>query len=215
MATGEPIELALLGLTLVVLAGLNPPLTLLALGFASGHLPVGIRSELLWLIEPPMWWIWSGFLVLQFLADLYFIPASISDRPYLHSARVVNSYLNARLQSFVRPLVAALVLAALPLPLPAQSAAVVGFIAGTAIYWSTAWVREQVAMSRGSVILLLVEMAKNLSALVVVVLVNWSPPLALGALGVFLTAMTWWATRLRRELSLYSSYGGRVAPEDS
>src|SRR3712207_4102534 len=108
MATGEPVELALLGLTLVVLAGLNPPLALLAFGFASSRLPVAIRGELLWLVEPPMWWLWSALLVLKFLADLYFVPASVSDRPYLHSSRVVNSYLNARLQSFLRPLSAAL-----------------------------------------------------------------------------------------------------------
>src|SRR3712207_4325786 len=162
MELGSYIELALFGLTLVVLAGLNPPLALWALGVVSSRLPVAVRTELLWLVESPMWWVWSACLALQFLADLYFVPASISDRAYLHSARVVNAHLHARFQSFVRPLAAALVLAALPTPWPAQTAAVGGFILGVAIYWSTAWAREQVAMRRGSVMLLLLEMAKNL-----------------------------------------------------
>ena len=215
MVSGALISLWVVGITLVGLAGLNPPLAMLALGLASSSTSLVLRAELSWLISPTMLWIWSALLIIQFLTDLYFVPVTVKDRAYLNAARLVNAYLNARLQSFFRPFTAALALAALPLPVPAQSAAILGFLSGTVIYWLTAWIREQVATSRGSLILLLVEMAKNVLALVVAVLVGWVAPLALGLLGSLLVPTALWAARLRREQTLYSAYGGRVAPEDS
>ncbi len=215
MVGSMQIHLWIVGVTLVGLAGLNPPLAILALGLGSASAKLVLRAELGWLVTPTMLWVWSALLVVQFLADLYFVPATVRDRTYLHGARLVNAYLNARFQSFFRPLAAALALAALPSPLPAQSAAVLGFVGGTAIYWLTAWIREQVAISRGSVILLLMEMAKNMLALVAAVLMVWAAPLALGVLASVLAPVALWAARLRREQLRYSAYGGRIAPEDS
>ena len=215
MTSPDLIQVWLVGLTLVVLAGLNPLLGILAIGLAVTTIDLVLRTELAWVADPRLIWLWTVLLVLQFLADLYFVPATVKDRAYLHSARTVNAYLHARLQSFFRPLAAAVVLAALPLPLPAQSAAVLGFVGGTAVYWSSAWVRERVAISRGSVVLLLVETAKNVVGLGVAVLAGWVAPLALGLLGSLLIPVVLWAARLRREQMRYPAYGGRVAPEDS
>ncbi len=215
MASGALINLWVLGMTLVMLTGLNAPLGVLALALAGTSTALVLRPELSWLGRPEAMWLWSALLVLQFLADLYFVPVTVRDRPYLHEARVLNAHLHARLQSFLRPLAAALVLAALPSPLSAQGAAILGFISGTAIYWATAWVREQVAISRGSVILLIVEMAKSLGALTVAVLTGVLAPLAFGLLLCLMLPIGLWAGRLRREQRRYPAYGGSVAPEDS
>lgn len=200
---------------LVLLAGLNAPLGLLALSLAAALAPLSLRQDLLWLASPALRWLWSVLLVGQFLADLYFVPATVKDGAYLQRSRIVNAYLHARIQSFFRPLVAALVLAALLSPLQAQTAAILGFVGGTAIYWSTAWVREQVAMSRGAVFLLIVEMVKNLVALGAAVLAAVFAPFGLALLVGFCAPVALWATRLRRERSLYPAYGGGIAPEDS
>ena len=209
------IDLWILGTTLVILAGLNAPLGALALALVSASAMLALRAEVAWLASPAVVWLWSALLILQFLADLYFMPATVRDRAYLHRARTANAYLHARLQSLVRPLVAALILAALPLPLGVQATAVVGFVLGTAIYWGTAWVREQVAMSRGSVILLITEMVKNVAAVGIAVLTLTSAPLALACLVYIVLVLSLWAGRLRREQTLYQGYGGRIAPEDS
>ena len=208
-------SLWLLGVVLVILAGLNPILGMLALWLAALTMPMVLRPELGWLLAPWLPWTLGALLVLQFLADLYFVPATVRDRGYLRSGRMINSHLNTRFQSLLRPLAAAVALAALPLPVSVQGMAVLGFLAGTGIYWLTAWVREQLAISRGSLILLLAETAKNMIAVVVAALAGWTPPLALAILASLLVTMTWWAARLRREQQLYPAYGGRIAPKDS
>lgn len=215
MVSGELIQLWGLGIALVILAGLSAPLGMLALSIAAVSGPVMLRPELSRLGSPWMIWLWTVLLALQFLADLYFVPATVKDRPYLHQARVVNAYLHARLQSLLRPLAAALVLAALPSPLAAQNAAVLGFVCGTALYWGTAWVREQVAISRGSVILFAVEMAKNIVGLMLAVMAGTVPLLVFGILICLLVPIILWAGRLRREQLLYPAYGGRIARKDS
>jgi hypothetical protein len=93
--------------------------------------------------------------------------------------------------------------------------AVFGFIGGTAVYWGTAWIREQVAISRGSVILLLVEITKNVIALGLMLIAASLPPLALATLVGVSLPMALWAARLRREQQLYPAYGGQVASEDT
>ncbi len=205
MIGSDVIQIWLIGMTLVMLAGLNPLLGILALSLTFLSQGVAPRAELSWFAEPRLLWLWALLLGLQFLADLYFVPASARDRAYLHEARTVNAYFHARFQSFVRPLAAATILAALPTPLAAQSSAVVGFVAGTALYWATAWVREQVAINRGSIMLLLLEMLKNLVGFVAAILVGWTAPLALGLVGALLVSLGWWAERLRREQLQYRS----------
>lgn len=203
------------GMVIVMLAGLNAPLGVLAVSLAAASTSLVLRPELRWMGSTGTLWLWSLILVLQFLADLYFVPSTVRDRAYLHDARVLNAHLHTRLQSFLRPLAAALVLAALPSPLSAQGAAILGFVAGTAIYWATAWVREQIAVSRGSVILLIAEMAKNLVALVAAVLAGPLAPVAFGLLLWLMLTIGLWAGRLHREQRRYPAYGGPVAPEDS
>jgi hypothetical protein len=215
MVSSELINLWFLGMVLVTLAGLSAPLGMLALSLAAVRGPLMLRPELSWTVSPWMIWLWTVLLALQFLADLYFVPATVKDRLYLHQARVVNAYLHARLQSLLRPLAAALVLAALPSPLAAQNAAVLGFVCGTALYWGTAWVREQVAISRGSVILFAVEMAKNMIGLMIALIASTIPPLVFGMLICLLAPIALWAGRLRREQLLYPAYGGRIARKDS
>jgi hypothetical protein len=157
---------------------------------------------------------WSSLLAVQVIADLYFVPVTVQDRTYLDPRRVVNAHLHARLQSFVRPMVAAAVVAAVPLSLHMQMAAVLGFVAGTAIYWATAWVREQLAMSRGSVLLLIVEVVKNSVGLACAALTGAASPLALALLLAIVAPIGMWAARLHRERLLYPPYGGGLAPED-
>jgi hypothetical protein len=215
MVSSELINLWFLGMVLVTLAGLSAPLGMLALSLAAMSGPLMLRPELSWTGSPWMIWLWTVLLALQFLTDLYFVPATVKDRLYLHQARVVNAYLHARLQSLLRPLAAALVLAALPSHLAAQNAAVLGFVCGTALYWGTAWVREQVAISRGSVILFAVEMAKNIIGLMIALIASTIPPLVFGMLICLLAPIALWAGRLRREQLLYPAYGGRIARKDS
>lgn len=202
-----------LSLSLVLLTGLNPMLGLVALGLAVANGRLVPRAELTWVASPSMLALWSTLLAVQVIADLYFVPATVQDRAYLDPLRFVNAYLHTRLQSFGRPLAAAVVLATVPLELPAQTAAVLGFVSGTAIYWATAWVREHVAMSRGAVLLLIVEVTKNSAGLACAALVGWAAPLALALLLATVAPIGVWAVRLRRERILYPPYGGR-APED-
>jgi hypothetical protein len=213
-ASDAPVTLWVLGLTLVMLAGLNAPLAGLALGLAVASLQIVVVGELRWLVEPPMLWVWSALLVAQFLADLFFVPATVRDRAYVHSQRFVNAHLHTRFQSLVRPFVGALALAALPLGVQAQMAATVGFVLGTAVYWTTAWIREHVAVSRGSVILLILEMTKNVTGLMVVWLASIVPTLALVMLGSWLVPVVLWTARLQREQSAYSTLGGQIAQDD-
>ncbi|HZG68744.1 MAG TPA: hypothetical protein VEZ12_18510 [Herpetosiphonaceae bacterium] len=215
MISVDILQLWSIGTCLALLAGLNPLLALVALGLAVSNGRLTPRDELAWATGPYMLGLWSALLMVQVVADLYFVPATVRDRAYLDPLRVLNAYLHARLQSFFRPLIAAIVLAALPLPHPVQSAAVLGFVAGTAIYWATAWVREHVAISRGSMLLLLVEVIKNGAGVAAAVLLGWAPSLALTLLVSMITPTAVWAARLRREQILYPPYGGHLAPEDS
>ena len=210
-----PVDMWVLGLTLVVLAGLNAPLAGLALCLAVAGSQIIVHTELRWLVEPSMMWLWSGLLVLQFLADLHFVPVTVRDRAYLHNRRFVNAHLNTRFQSLARPLVGALTIASLPLALQPQTAAVIGFVIGTAVYWTTAWIREHVAISRGSVILLIVEMTKNIAGLVVVVVAGVVPTLALLLLVSWIVPMALWTARLQREQATYPTVGGQIAQDDS
>jgi hypothetical protein len=203
-----------LSLSLVLLTGLNPLLGPVALGLAVANGRLVPRSELGWATTPYMLALWSTLLALQVIADLYFVPARVQDRAYLDPPRVVNAYMHTRLQSFLRPMSAAVVLAAVPLAMPVQTAAVLGFAAGTAIYWATAWVREHVAMSRGSVLLLIVEVVKNGVGLACAALAGWAASMALALLLIITVPIGIWAARLRRERLLYPPYGGGLAPED-
>jgi hypothetical protein len=209
------ISMWLLGLTLALLAGLNAPLGMVALYMAAASTPVILRPELTWVASPPMLWVWGILLVLQCLADLYFVPATVRDRAYVHEARVLNNYLHARFQSLFRPLIAALALGALPTALSSQMAAVFGFLIGTTVYWGTAWMREQVASRRGAVILLIGEVAKNLFGLGIALMTASFAPVGLAVLVGLLSWVAQWASRLRREQALYPAYGGHVAPKDS
>jgi len=216
MQSADPyLNLWLAGLVIVLLAGLNAPLGLVAVQLVIAGMGIATRPDLVWIVGPVMLWVWIGALALQFAADLYFIPATAKDRSYLNPQRVVNAYLHARFQSLVRPAAAALAFAALPLPLPAQSAAVIGFVGGAAVYWTTAWIREQVAISRGALLLVLLELGKELAGLIIAGLVAFLPLVALAlVLGPALLT-TLWAARLQRERSLYGPLGGQVASEDS
>jgi hypothetical protein len=214
--TGDPhMNLWLIGAVFVLLAGLNAPLALVALQLAIYSVRLSVRPDLAWLVGPAMIWIWSAALALQFVADLYFVPATVRDRSYIHPKRFVNAYLHARFQSLLRPSAAALTFAALPLPLPAQSAAVIGFVGGATVYWASAWVREQVAISRGALLLVLLELGKNISGLIITALAGFLPLGALGVIAGLALLAVLWATRLHRERLLYKGYGGQVAAEDS
>lgn len=214
--TGDPhLDLWLIGAVLILLAGLNAPLALLALQLAIYSAHLSIRPDLAWLVGPAMLVLWSAALVVQFAADLYFVPATVRDRSYIHPKRFVNAYLHARFQSLLRPTAAALTFAALPLPLPAQSAAVIGFVGGAIIYWVSAWVREQVAIRRGALLLVLLELGKNISGMIITILTGFLP---IGALAITITLAlltVLWAVRLQRERLFYEGFGGQVAAKDS
>lgn len=215
MASDPLINLWVLGLTLVMLAELNAPLAGLALSLTVASMQIIVNHELQWLVVPPMMWLWSGLLIVQFLADLFFVPATVRDRAYLNNRRYINAHLHARFQSLVRPFVGALAFAALPLAIQPQSAAVIGFVAGTGLYWTTAWIREQVGINRGSVILLVVETTKNIIGLCALALATMFPILALLVLTSWLTPVALWSARLQRERTEFPPFGGQVAPDDS
>src|SRR4051794_1345225 len=112
------LELWSMSLTLVVLAGLNAPLALVALGLAVVYGRVAPRPELAWGSTEHMLGLCFFLLAMQVVAALSFVPATVQDRAYIDPPRVLNAHLHARLQSFFRPMVAAFVMAALPLGLP-------------------------------------------------------------------------------------------------
>ncbi len=208
-------QLGVVCVALVVLAGLDAPLALLALDLLAVNHVIGLRSEL-----RPFVHTWSltviGLLaILQAFANLYFVPIRVRDGQYLASVRMGNAHIHARLQSLLRPLVAALVVAAVPTTLPIQPLAVVCFFGGTAVYWFSAWVREYVAIARGALVLMLMEMTKHLLLLLVVLLLLWSPLLALGSLGVLAGLTAAWTGRLQRESPLVPHYGGASVADDA
>ena len=98
---------------LLAMAGLNAPLALCALSIAAYQGAIEPRAPLQWLGEP--WFIGLTFalLIIQLLADLYFVPITVRDRSYLNPYRTHNNYLHARVQSLYRPLAGAVIAAAL------------------------------------------------------------------------------------------------------
>jgi hypothetical protein len=206
---------SVIALALIIIAGLNAPLAACALSIAVVNGLVAIRPEFTWIGAP---WTLSLFLLLlaaQLLADLYFVPITVKDRVYLNPRRTENAYLHARIQSFFRPLVAAVLVAALPLPLADWMAAVFGFSSATACYWLSAWIREYIAITRGALILLLLETIKNALLIPMALLTFWLPPLALVLLIGMLFPAIAWTMRLQREQILYAHYGGQGAGEDT
>lgn len=204
-----------IGLMLILLAGLNAPLVLCALSLAALTGRVDLRPELSWIATPWLFALALSLLVLQLLADLYFVPIRVKDRIYLNHQRTNNSYLHARVQSFLRPLMGAVVVAALVLPLPDWSAAVVGFTGATAVYWLSAWVREYTAIARGALVLLALETLKNALLIALGLLTFWLPPLALLLLSLLLLQVSAWTMRLQHEQLVYGHQGGQRAGEDS
>gem|GEM_PF-4004625 len=205
----------IVAIVLIVLAGLNAPLALCTLSLAALNGVVVLQPDIAWVGTPWLFWIALALLAAQLLLDLYFVPITVRDRIYLNPQRTQNAYLHARVQSLWRPLVAAVVTAALPLPVPDWLAASVGFTCASACYWLTAWIREYVAITRGALVLLVIETLKNASLLALASIVFWLPPLALGLLIWLLLPMIIWTMRLQREQMLYTPYGGQSAREDS
>lgn len=207
--------MSVLALVLIIIAGLNAPLAACALSIAVLNGLVAIRPEFAWIGSPWTLSILLTLLAVQLLADLYFLPITVKDRIYIRPQRTENAYLHARVQSFFRPLVAAVLVAALPLPMEDWLAAVFAFSSATACYWLTAWVREHVAINRGALILLFLETLKNALLLPIALLTFWMPPLALVLLIGMLFPTIVWTTRLQREQMLYAGYGGQSAGEDT
>lgn len=205
----------LIALALTVMAGLNAPLAACALSLAALNGVAQIRPELGWVQSPVTLAIAIGLLAAQLLADLYFVPITVKDRLYLNPQRTGNNYVHARFQSLFRPLAAAVVVAALPLPLPDWTLAVAGFSLATACYWLSAWMREYIALARGALVLLAMETLKNAALLAAAALLFWLPPLALLLLLAVLLPTVAWTLRLQREVIVDGVYGGQRAGEDS
>ncbi len=200
---------------LIIMAGLNAPLAACALSLAALNGLILVRPELAWIATPWLFVLVLGLLLLQLLADLYFVPITVRDRMYLNPRRTHYAYLHARVQSLFRPLVAAVVTAAIPLAAPDWTTAVFGFTTATACYWLSAWIREHVAIARGALVLLMIETLKNGLLIVLALLLFWLPPLALGLLLLLLLPTVVWTMRLQREQLIYIQYGGRGASEDA
>lgn len=200
---------------LIMIAGFNAPLAASALSLATLSGLITLRPDLVWLGTP--WALSIALLLLgvQLLADLYFVPITVKDVMYLNPQRTQNNYLHARVQSLFRPLVAAIITGALPLPGADWMRAVLGFTGATACYWLSAWVREHVAVTRGALVLLCIETLKNAVLLLLALITFWLPLLALGLLVALMLPVIVWTTRLQREHILYASYGGQRAGEDS
>ncbi len=207
--------MSVIALVLIVIAGLNAPLAACALSIAAANGLVTLRPEFAWIGTPWACLLTLLLLGLQLLADLYFVPITVKDRIYLNPLRTHNAYLHARVQSFFRPLAAAVITAALPLPLPDWTAAVLGFSSATACYWLSAWIREYVAIARGALILLVLETLKNALLIVLALMTFWLPPLALVLLIVLVFPTVVWTMRLQREHLLYARYGGQSVGEEA
>lgn len=204
-----------IAVVLIIFAGLNAPLAVCAFSLAVLNGLVEVRPELAWIGQPSFFLFALALLVLQLLADLYFVPITVKDCLYLKPERTHNSYLHARVQSLIRPLAAAVITSALPLPVPDWTTAVFGFTSATGVYWLSAWIREYVAMMRGALVLLALETLKNALLMVLALFTFWFPPLALLLLLLLLLPAIAWTMRLQREQLLYVHYGGQRAGEDS
>jgi hypothetical protein len=201
-------------LVLIAAAGLNAPLALCAVSLAALN-GFELQPEFGWLASP---WVLAGGLVwlaLQLYADLYFVPITVKDWRYLHPRRTHNAYLHARVQSLLRPLCAALVVAAVPLPMVDWEIALLGFCGAAAVYWLSAWIREFVARTRGTLVLIALETAKNVLLVPLVMLAFWLPLVAVMLLAALLAQTALWSWRLQREYRLYAHYGGHRAREDA
>jgi hypothetical protein len=155
-------------------------------------------------------------LLVQLCADLYFVPATVKDRRYLHPRRVHYAYLHARAQSLFRPLCAALIAAAVLVPsVPDWRMALLGFCGATAMYWLSAWMREYVAQTRGTLVLIALETAKNVLLVPLVVLAFLAPFFAVALAVAMLAPTAWWTAGLQREFQLYPPHGGQRASEDA
>ncbi|GAC1564638.1 MAG: hypothetical protein NVS2B7_38670 [Herpetosiphon sp.] len=184
---------------LVVIAGFDAPLAVLALALLalSGVLPL---NGAVWGMPAAVVAAGFGLLaVLQAFLNVYFVPISVRDRQYVSARRTEFSYLHTRFQSLFRPLVSALVVGALPMAAQVQVVAFVGFVMATVLYWYGAWVRERIAMTRGTLVLVAGEMVKQGFLAFVVTLLFWSPLLAVACLLATLMPTTWWVLRLQRE----------------
>lgn len=201
-------------IVLMIMAGLSAPLAICVLSLAALNGWLLLRPEFAWIGLP---WVFGAVLiafVLQIYADLYFVPITVKDRIYLNPRRTQNAYLHARFQSLLRPLAAALVMAALPLPLADWTTAVGGFTGAAACYWLSAWIREYVAMTRGALILVVLETLKTALLIPLAGLTFWLPPLGLGLLILALVPTVLWTARLQREHLVYTLEGGpRVGEE--
>jgi hypothetical protein len=202
-------------LVLIVLAGINAPLAMCALSLAAINGLLPLRPELAFIGTPWFAVASLGLLAAQLLADLYFVPITVMDRAYISPQRTDYNFLHARAQSLLRPLTAALLLAALPLPIPDWTAAVLGFSGATGIYWLTAWVREYIALTRGALVLLIVETGKNALLLPLALLAVWLPLLALAPMLLLLLSFALWTQRLEREHRLHLREGGPRAGQDT
>jgi hypothetical protein len=199
---------------LLAIAGFNAPLALCALGIATNQGLIEPRAPLHWLGEP--WFIGFAFtlLIIQLLADLYFVPITVRDRSYLNPYRTHNNYLHARVQSLYRPLAGAVIVAALPLPLTDWASAIVGWSVAMGGYWLSAWIREYVAVMRGAIVLLTIETLKNALLLSVAVIVFWLPPLALLVIAACVAPVVGWTLRLKQEYARALIDGGQRVSED-
>lgn len=202
------------GLVLLVLTGLNAPLAAGVLSVAAFGQLITLQPTFSWIASPWFRAVALGLLAIQLLADLYFVPIKVKDRIYINPQRTHNNYLHARIQSFFRPLIGAILAAALPLPLPDWSAALLGFTIAASCYWLTAWIREHVAVSRGALVLLVLETLKNTLLIGLALLIFWLPLLALGLLLLLLVPVVMWTLQLQQEQQFVALYGGQRVGED-
>ena len=202
-------HLGALALPLVILTGLDAPLGALALALLVANGAVTLRPEFAGLTAGWLMAVYGLLAAAQVAADWYFIPIRARDQRYLDPRRTLNAYLHSRFQSLLRPLAAALVLAALPTNYPTQPIAVVGFVLGAAVYWFSAWVREYAAITRGTLVLVLLETVKHIALLGAALLLLWLPLAALAWLAALLLPTALWTLRLQREHALiYPAIGG-------
>jgi hypothetical protein len=201
-------------LVLIAAAGLNAPLALCAVSLAALNGLVELGPDFVWLGSPWLLVLALVLLVLQFFADLYFVPITVKDWRYLDPQRIHNAYLHARIQSLLRPLCAALLAAAL-LPPADWQAALLGFCGAAAVYWFSAWIREFVARTRGMLVLNALETAKNIVLVPLLLLAFRLPLLAIVLLVAMFVPVALWTARLQREHRLYAHYGGQRASEDA
>jgi hypothetical protein len=201
---------------LIIAAGLNAPLALCALILAALNGLVVLSPDFVWLQSPWTLGIAALLLVAQLCADLYFVPITVQDGRYLHFRRMHYAYLHARSQSLFRPLCAALLAAAIEFPFATDwRVALFGFCGAAAVYWLGAWIREYVARTRGTLVLMALETAKNVVLVPLVALAFRWPLVAIICVVLLVVPTVLWTARLQREDQLYAPRGGQRAREDT